>query len=317
MMGRRAVIFGLVLAILLAFFLINAPSLSQLAYAWYYQRRVPLLPAYSGPLKTRLLVLAPHPDDESLCCAGLIQRVLASEGEVYLAWMTLGDGFQWDAALLDRTLRPKPEDLKRLALRRLQEVKAAAQALGVPEKNLYFLGYPDRGLLHMFLESFYTPYRSRATGLNHVAYPETLNPGAPYTGEAWEEDLRRVLKAVGPDLVLAPAPEDAHPDHRATAYMAMRLLGEQEALDKLRFYVIHGGLEWPLPKGLHPGLPLEPPPRGRHLPWERLDLKPNEVAGKLQALKAHRSQMEVLGRFMEAFVRTNELFTRPPKEAPE
>jgi hypothetical protein len=35
MMGRRAVIFGLVLAILLAFFLINAPSLSQLGYTWY------------------------------------------------------------------------------------------------------------------------------------------------------------------------------------------------------------------------------------------------------------------------------------------
>ncbi|MGC8904921.1 MAG: PIG-L family deacetylase, partial [Thermus sp.] len=86
-------------------------------------------------------------------------------------------------------------------------------------------------------------------------------------------------------------------------------------LDRLYFYVVHGGLEWPLPKGFHPGLPLEPPPRGRHLPWRRLDLTPEEEQAKLQALKAHRSQMELLGRFMEAFVRKNELlapYAPPP-----
>ncbi|WP_347240663.1 PIG-L deacetylase family protein [Thermus sp.] len=297
------------------FLAINAPWITQQAYALYYRSRVASLPAFSPPPGTRLLVLAPHPDDESLCCAGLIQKVLQGGGQVYLAWMTLGDGFQWDAALLHRTLRPTPKDLQALALAREKEAKAAARTLGVPEGHLYFLGYPDRGLLPMFLEHFYTPYRSRATGLSGVAYEGTLSPGAPYTGEAWEEDLRRVLKEAAPTLVLAPAPEDAHPDHRATGYMALRLLGEMGALDRLYFYVVHGGLEWPLPKGFHPGLPLEPPPRGRHLPWRRLDLTPEEEQAKLQALKAHRSQMELLGRFMEAFVRKNELlapYAPPP-----
>ncbi|GAB5602275.1 PIG-L family deacetylase [Thermus sp. FJN-A] len=299
----------LVLAVaLLSFVLINAPWFTQQAYALYYRARVGALPSFPVPPGTRLLVLSPHPDDESLCCAGLIQRVLRSGGEVYVAWMTLGDGFQWDAALLDRTLRPRPEDLRSLALRREGEARAAARALGVPESHLYFLGYPDRGLLPMFLEHFYTPYHSRATALSRVAYAGTLSPGAPYTGEAWETDLRRVLREVSPHLVLAPAPEDAHPDHRATGYMALRLLGEAGALERLYFYVVHGGTEWPLPKGLHPGLYLEPPPRGRHLSWRRLDLSPGEEEVKLQALKAHRSQMELLGRFMEAFVRRNELF---------
>ncbi len=292
----------------LLFLLINAPWISQQAYAFYYRFRVGSLPPLAVSPGTRLLVLAPHPDDESLCCAGLIQKVLRTGGQVYVAWMTLGDGFQWDAALLNRTLRPTPKDLQALALRREKEARAAAQALGIPEGHLYFLGYPDRGLLPMFLEHFYTPYRSRATGLARVAYEGALSPGAPYTGEAWEGDLRRVLKEAAPTLVLAPAPEDAHPDHRATGYMALRLLGEMDALDRLLYYVVHGGLEWPLPKGLHPGLYLEPPPRGRHLLWRRLDLSPEEEKTKLQALKAHRSQMELLGRFMEAFVRKNELF---------
>lgn len=306
---------GWVLGLLgLAALLINAPWIFQQAYAWYYRGKVTGLPPFVLEERTRLLVLAPHPDDESLCCAGLVQRVLAGGGEVYLAWMTLGDGFQWDAALLDRTLRPRPRDLRALALRRQEEARAAASVLGVPPDHLFFLGYPDRGLLPMFLQNFYTPYRSRATGLDRVAYPGTLSPGAPYTGERWEDDLRRVLEVARPTLVLAPAPEDAHPDHRATGYMALRLLGERGALDRLVFYVVHGGWEWPLPKGLHPGLLLEPPPRGRGLDWRRLDLSPEEEKRKLEALRAHRSQMELLGRFMEAFVRKNELFA-PAEEA--
>lgn len=300
---------GFVLAFLgLLALLINAPWIFQWIYAWSYRGKVAALPPFAFDKKARLLVLAPHPDDESLCCAGLIQKVLAGGGEVYLAWMTLGDGFQWDAALLDRALPPKPADLQELALRRREEARAAASILDVPGDHLFFLGYPDRGLLPMFLQNFYFPYRSKATGLDRVAYSGTLSPGAPYTGESWESDLRRVFEVSRPTLVLAPAPEDAHPDHRATAYMALRILGEMGALDRMAFYIVHGGLEWPLPKGLHPDLPLEPPPRGRRLPWHRLDLSPEEEKRKLEALRAHRSQMALLGRFMEAFVRKNELF---------
>ena len=302
-------VLGLFLLLLLMALGVNAPWLLQQGYAWYYRGRVSALPPWEGPLRLRLLVLAPHPDDETLAAGGLIQKVQAAGGEAFIAWMTLGDGFQWDAALLDRTLRPRPVDLRNLAERRLEEAKAAAHTLGVPEDHLFFLGYPDRGLLRLFLENFSTPYRSPATHLDQVAYPGTFSPGAPYTGKAWETDLRRILDQVAPDLVIAPAPEDAHADHRATGYMTLRLLGERGWLSRLRFYIVHGGLEWPLPKGLHPGLYLEPPPRGRHLAWQRLDLTQAEEATKLQALRAHRSQMEILGRFMEAFVRKNELFT--------
>ena len=42
---------------------------------------------------TRLLVISPHPDDETLGAAGLIRRVVASGGAVRVVWMTSGDGF--------------------------------------------------------------------------------------------------------------------------------------------------------------------------------------------------------------------------------
>jgi len=42
---------------------------------------------------TRLLIFSPHPDDESLRAAGLIQRVLKEGGKVKVVFMTNGDGF--------------------------------------------------------------------------------------------------------------------------------------------------------------------------------------------------------------------------------
>ncbi|MCL6569368.1 MAG: PIG-L family deacetylase, partial [Meiothermus silvanus] len=117
---------------------------------------------------------------------------------------------------------------------------------------------------------------------------------------------------VKPTLILAPSPQDAHPDHRATGELAIRVLGRRGELERLRYWIVHGGLEWPLPKGLHPALPLEPPPRGRGLPWERLDLDSEEEQTKLEATRAHVSQMELLSRFMLAFVRKNELYSPTP-----
>ena len=42
-----------------------------------------------GPQK--LLVIAPHPDDEVIGCAGLIQKVKQNKGKVYVLFLTVGD----------------------------------------------------------------------------------------------------------------------------------------------------------------------------------------------------------------------------------
>src|SRR6516162_93745 len=42
---------------------------------------------------TRLLVVAPHPDDEIIGAAGLIRRVVKAGGTVRIVYTTSGDGF--------------------------------------------------------------------------------------------------------------------------------------------------------------------------------------------------------------------------------
>lgn len=43
----------------------------------------------------RLLILSPHPDDETLGCGGLIRRIKKAGGEVYVSIMTYGDEEQY------------------------------------------------------------------------------------------------------------------------------------------------------------------------------------------------------------------------------
>lgn len=295
----------------LGFTLINAPWIFAWIYRVYY-RPISRLPQANLAQTDHLLVLSPHPDDETLACGGLIQQVLAAGGRVSIVWITSGDGFEWDVIFTERTPRPQGKASLELGKRRMQEAKAAAKALGVAEENLYFLGYPDRGLLSLLLENYATPYRSRLTGVDAVPYEGTVSLGAAYTGANLERDFKTVLDQTNPSLILCPSPRDAHPDHKATADLAIRVLTERNELEKARYWVVHGGLEWPLPKGLHRDLPLEPPSVGKGMNWQRLVLDSGEQQKKLEALRAHGSQMELLSRFMLAFVRQNELFSDRP-----
>ena len=81
-----------------------------------------------------LLVLAPHPDDESLGCGGLIAEALARGRAVYVAILTDGSGSHPGSL----TFLPP-----RLAALRAQEVRDATARLGLPPDNLQLLGATD------------------------------------------------------------------------------------------------------------------------------------------------------------------------------
>ncbi|WP_425147569.1 PIG-L deacetylase family protein [Deinococcus sp.] len=310
-LGRRWLLPALLLALALSLWINFTPftRLTQPLAAW----RVSRLPAASGFYSgQRVLIVSPHPDDETLCCGGLIQQARAAGAEVYVTWLTSGDGFEFDAALLGRQLRPGQQAFRSLALRRMDEARAAAAVLGVAPSHLSFLGYPDGGLFRLFLENYATAYTSPTSGLNRVGYDGTLNPGSAYTGLNLERDLASVVDGVHPDLMLVPAPQDAHADHRTASYLALRLMAERGQTSRLRYWVVHGGLEWPLPKGLHRGDPLTLPARAMNLAWTRADLTPAQVLQKGKALAEYRTQMAVLGRFLVAFERKNELLSTTP-----
>jgi LmbE family N-acetylglucosaminyl deacetylase len=261
-----------------------------------------------------VLVVAPHPDDETVACGGLALVALKAGARVSVVFLTSGDGLEWDI-LLSHAPLPEPKKMIALGKRRMGEARDAAALLGIPSENLYFLGYPDAGLSHLSKDYYAKPFKSRHTGVNAVPYADALSPGAAYTGRNLEKDLKTVIAKVEPTIVLLPSIHEAHPDHAAAAKFATEAL--RGTTVTLRRWMVHGGKEWPLPKGLHKKLPLEPPPRGKHLSWMRLDLTYEQVNTKTKAIKCYRSQLELIGHFMLSFARTNELESSddPPADA--
>lgn len=81
----------------------------------------------------RVLILAPHPDDEVLGCGGAIMRHVAAQDPVRVILCT-------DGALGLPPGHPNPVETRR------QESRAAAQVLGYGEP--LFWDWPDRGLVY-------------------------------------------------------------------------------------------------------------------------------------------------------------------------
>src|SRR2546423_3940949 len=204
--------------------------------------------------QTSLLVVAPHPDDETLCCAGVIQRVVRAGGRASVVWITSGDASELDLLLIEKSLFVKPDKARELAATRMREARAAAARLGVPDAGQLFLGYPDRGVLRLLTDHRATPYTSTFTGAAAVPYPAALFPGHPYTGENLERDLEAVLERIQPTLILAPSPRDSHPDHRAAGLLTIAVGTRRGVLPSVRYWIVHGGGGWPSPRRPLPGV---------------------------------------------------------------
>ncbi len=127
----------------------------------------------------KTLVVAPHPDDESLGCGGAI--ALLRRFEIPVSVLTMSDG----------TLsHPNSKQFPAAVLRDLREreMLAALKILGVAEKNATFLRFKDR----------------------------SVPDDASTDFAAAIEICSKYLHAVKPQTVLLPWRRDPHPDHRAS-----------------------------------------------------------------------------------------------------
>ncbi len=261
----------------------------------------------------RLLIVAPHPDDEVIAAGGLMQQVLARGGEVRVVVLTNGDGSLTGTMLEFRRPYPRSPHYIQAGLIRQQESLQALATLGLAPGFVDFLGYPDQGLRPLWFDHWddEDPYRSPFTGFTHGAYPLSLNPSAVYSGHSLLQDLRAILDDFRPDAIVAPHPTDSHPDHWAAgAFTALALaLRRTDPAPRLLLYLVHRG-DFPVPRGDLPFAPLLPPLRlvNDSFYWQRLTLPDEMVEAKGQATNLYRSQLPLLGGFLRSFVRQNELF---------
>ncbi|MBZ5556982.1 MAG: PIG-L family deacetylase [Acidobacteriia bacterium] len=274
----------------------------------------------------RLLVISPHPDDETLGAAGLMRRVIARGGQVHVVWMTSGDGFPEGVETADGITHPRPQDYRDYGKLREREARAAAGALGLDSRSLTFLGFPDEGLCELasaYLSAKTRAFESPYTDRFSPPLTEQVIRGVRYRGVDVRRELERVIAGFAPTVLVDVHPEDEHPDHCSTHVFIQEALQALAAQGRtpprtLR-YLIHYE-RWPLTPDAGQGSDLRPPAgfpasEGR---WVSLALTPDEIGAKKVALLLYRSQMLVIGRFMQAFARSNELYLEgEPASPPE
>ncbi|MDQ3813301.1 MAG: PIG-L family deacetylase, partial [Armatimonadota bacterium] len=286
------------------------------------RERFPVGPTLTS--RDRLLILAPHCDDETLGAGGTIAAARAVGAAVRVAFLTNGDGSR-STRIVEDARRPadfllRRNTFQRLALMRQQEALAALYELGVPATDVLFLGYPDGGTQTMW-ESNWQPdnlYYSAYTSADHSPYANSRTLRAAYCGSQVLTDVKSLIAEWQPTVIFTTHPSDTHPDHwaayaySAAALESLRLEPRTEEWARrvrLLTFLVHHGV-WPVPHGYHPQASLSPPAAlkdiGTH--WMQVPVhKPARVA-KRAALERYVSQLSFTPHYLRSFLRRNELF---------
>jgi len=254
----------------------------------------------------RVLIIAPHMDDEAIGAGAYALDAIRSGAEVFVAFLTAGDCARFSARLMHGRVMPTPSDYISVGLARIAEAQRATRILGVPPEHLFVLGYPDRGLRTIF-EQPSTIVRSTSTEQDAVPYASAMSPGAKHTLENVVGDLRRVLDLVRPTTVITPVPFDLHPDHSAAAEIVDLAIDNSPHTPNRLGYVVHTS-RFLKSLVLMPDRALLPPVRMRSFTWATYPVSTSAQAVKAAMLDAYKSQRPYTYFLRNAFVRSNELF---------
>lgn len=275
------------------------------------------LNSISEPDKSsRVLIFAPHNDDEALGASEFINKTLKNGGKVKVVLITNGDGFKNAIQLDYLDVNPKSEDYIKFGYTRQKESIAALKKLGLPQKDIIFLGYPDGGISYMWKSNWENsnPYTSKYTKKNNTPYNNSFTSSAIYSGQSLQNDIEKIIEDYKPTIIVMPHPNDRHPDHWATnAFVKYTLAKINYVPKKQLLYLVHRG-DWPTPMKQDTKLFLVPPKKLINIgtKWEALDLDEEEIKQKGEVISTYKTQFKTLKILITAFQRKNELFGEYP-----
>jgi len=266
----------------------------------------------------RILILAPHPDDEVMATGGVIQKALKAKAKIKVLFLTNGDHNEPAFIVYEKRLTIRKGEFIHMGQVRRKESLEALSKFGLTEKDCAFLGYPDYGTMEILLKYWgdIRPFRYMLTRISKVPYSDCLSPGAPYVGESILNDMERVIRDFKPTKVFVSSPIDVNRDHRSL-YLFLQIAlwdleGEIAKPDIFPCLVHIKG--WPKPQGYHPDLELAPPDmlKSGEISWLRLELTDEEVKMKHDAMECYKSENEYNPTYLATFARKNELVGNYP-----
>jgi LmbE family N-acetylglucosaminyl deacetylase len=280
--------------------------------------------------RDRVLVIAPHPDDEVVGCGGAIQVALKAKAKVRVLVITNGDAFT--SAVRAAEGEVSPEAHRRFGETRRLESLAALKSLGLPSEQVTHLGYPDCGVAAMMLTHWVRPYRSPRTATSICPYAPSPRYERAYTGLNLLRDLEGAVLDFRPTAVFVPDPSDFNEDHWAVSCLAQVAVERVEAAQRARLqamvgrphvlpvapevwgYLVHFG-SYPSPRGSHPSRRLVPQPYRDPWCWRTcvsLSLTASQAMAKARAIELYQTQRysRYERTYLDAFAAVNEPFRR-------
>jgi len=273
--------------------------------------KTPVVTPLALPARPRVMVFAPHPDDETIAAGGLIYRMTHAGAPVRVVFMTNGDGYPRAVETDLEVKQPTDADYVAFGAIRQREAVAALAHLGVPRPQVRFLGFPDGGLSELWQMHWLPshPYTSPYTG---EASPPDID-GVGYDGQDLTSVVVRALREFRPSVILMPHPYDVHLDHAHTSYFVTEAVTRLQASGDLpkRLTVLTYLVHYPAwPATRHPAfdrlIPLGNVP---DTAWTETELSPAELDAKRAALAEYHTQLEVMNGFLRSFLCRNELLT--------
>jgi LmbE family N-acetylglucosaminyl deacetylase len=165
----------------------------------------------SSMTANKMVVFAPHPDDETLACGGTIMRRIRKGYDVHIVVMTDGRHSH------DLVLGLQEPSTETIAKVRTAEFSEATRVLGVNPKNLVLLEFEDNKLSQHMKEA-----KTRTV---------------------------QILQRIRPVEVYVPYRDDSNEDHRATYKIVRSSFDETNLLTKMYEYPVwnrnppHSGLK--------------------------------------------------------------------------
>jgi LmbE family N-acetylglucosaminyl deacetylase len=140
---------------------------------------------------SRIMVVAPHPDDETIVTGGLLQQAVDAGAAVRIVFITSGENNPWPQRVLEHRWHIGEKDRIRWGQLRRLEAIAALRTLGIVPDDTIFLGFPDQGITQLLLKN------------------------DPQIIECLINEIRRWQ----PTFLVGPSSLDIHPDHSAAAVL--------------------------------------------------------------------------------------------------
>ena len=164
----------------------------------------------------KVMIFAPHEDDETITCSGVIKAEITNGSAIKLVMVTTGDS--WDPKI------------------RIQRTIKSMSLLGLSKGNIIYLGYGNRIIGPAYLSKsnpkkiFVGNQGSQTYGFPEIGiidyHYSKYGVHADYNRKNIFNDILDVIKSNLPEDIYMPSPMESHPDHSSTGLFVISAILE-------------------------------------------------------------------------------------------